>query len=251
MDLTPKERTIVALDVETAEEALELVTQLQQMVGMFKIGSRLFTSAGPKLVEKIVDGGNKVFLDLKFHDIPHQVASAVRSATRLRVAMLTVHAAGGREMLRRAAVSANETAQREGIATPSVVAVTVLTSIDSNVLAEIGILTSPVETVTRLALLAASAGVNGVVASPQEISAVRAAVADPSFLIVTPGIRPEFSETEDWATSDDQKRVASPKYALKAGADYLVVGRPITAAKDVAAAALRIATEIQGRAVAT
>jgi orotidine-5'-phosphate decarboxylase len=251
MNLTPKERTIVALDVETAEEALELVSQLQQLVGMFKVGSQLFTAAGPTLVEKIVGGGNKVFLDLKFHDIPHQVTNAVRSATRLGVSMLTVHASGGREMMRRAAVSASETATQEGIAPPSVVAVTMLTSIDTSVLAEIGITSSVSDMVGRLASLAASAGVNGVVVSPREISAVRAVVPDSGFLIVTPGIRPEFEETDDWSTSDDQKRVASPAFALAAGADYLVIGRPITAARDRAAAARGIATEIQLRATAT
>ena len=251
MNLTPRERTIVALDVETSEEALELVNQLRQLVGMFKVGSQLFTAAGPTLVEKIVGEGNRVFLDLKFHDIPHQVANAVRSATRLGVSMLTVHAAGGREMMRRAAVSAKETAEQAGVTPPSVVAVTVLTSIDKDVLTDIGITSSAADTVVRLASLATTAGVNGVVVSPKEISAVRAAVSDPNFLIVTPGIRPGFAETEEWATSDDQKRVASPAYALAAGADYLVIGRPITAAKDKVAAARGIATEIQGRATAT
>lgn len=251
MNLTPKERTIVALDIETAEEALEIVSQLRELVGMFKVGSQLFTAAGPTLVEKIVKGGNKVFLDLKFHDIPHQVANSVRSATRLGVSMITVHASGGREMMKRAAASATETAEREGITRPSLVAVTVLTSIDANVLSEIGIPSGPTDTVLRLASLAASAEMNGVVASPQEISAVRAAFPDPNFLIVTPGIRPDFETTEDWSMSDDQKRVASPAFALAAGADYLVIGRPITAANDRAAAIRRIATEMQGRAMAT
>ena len=251
MNLTPKERTIVALDVQTTEEALELVSQLQQEVGMFKVGSQLFTAAGPTLVEKLVKGGNKVFLDLKFHDIPNQVANAVRSATRLGVSLLTVHAAGGQEMMRRATASASETAEREGIMRPSLVAVTVLTSIDAKVLAEIGMTSDTAGTVLRLASLAASAGINGVVASPREISVVRDAVPDPNFLIVTPGIRPEFGATEDWSRTDDQKRVASPAFALAAGADYLVIGRPITAAKDRAAAARGIATEIQRRVTAT
>lgn len=243
MKTAAKEKLIVALDVRTSGEALELVTALSGSVGMFKIGSQLFTSAGPYLVKKIIAGGNRVFLDLKFHDIPHQVAGATRAAAELGVSMVTVHAAGGPEMLRRAAAAVKQVAGRENHT--RVVAVTVLTSIDSNVLSQIGMNANPVESVARLAALAESAGVDGVVASPQEVAKLRASIARRDFVIVTPGIRPEVVDSEPGAFADDQKRVASPRSALSAGADYLVVGRPITEAKDVVAAAETIVKQME------
>ena len=242
-EMKPKDRLIVALDVTTAAEALELVGQLQAIVGMFKVGSQLFTSAGPKVVEGIIKDGNKVFLDLKFHDIPHQVSGSVRSATELGVSMLTIHAAGGPEMMRRASESAKEAAERQGIPAPSIVAVTVLTSLDSKILNQIGFNDDATATATRLASLAAAAGIDGVVASPQEIAAIRSTVTDRDFLVVTPGIRPAQS-----STNDDQKRIASPAFALAAGASYLVVGRPITAASNPKTAAEQIIAEMEVRA---
>ena len=244
-ELKPKDRLIVALDVNTADEALNLADELHGMVGMFKVGSQLFTAAGPRLVEKIVGSGNRVFLDLKFHDIPHQVSGAVASATKLGVSLLTVHASGGSEMLRTAVEAAAEIAERERIERPNVVAVTVLTSIDSAVLDQIGVTSDATESVKRLALLAASAGVDGVVASPKEIGAIRSTIADQEFLIVTPGIRPNDSKRDDQASIDDQKRVAAPGFALAAGANYLVVGRPITGASDRAQAVERIVREME------
>jgi orotidine-5'-phosphate decarboxylase len=206
---------------------------------MFKIGSQLFTLAGPQIVRDVVASGAKVFLDLKFHDIPHQVAGAARSAAQLGVSLFTVHASGGAEMMRRAVEAAAEVAAREGTTRPAVLAVSVLTSMDASALAQIGISSSPEESVLRLVKLAEQAGVDGVVASPQEAERIRATVANREFLIVTPGIRPAGGD------EDDQRRVATPEAALRAGADYLVVGRPITAASDPVAAAQHIAAEMQ------
>jgi orotidine-5'-phosphate decarboxylase len=184
--MKPKDRLIVALDVTAAAEALDLVRQLQAVVGMFKVGSQLFTSAGPNVVEQIIKAGNKVFLDLKFHDIPHQVSGSVRSATELGVSMLTIHAAGGPEMMKRATETAKEAAERQRTAAPSIVAVTVLTSLDSKILSQIGFNDDATATAKRLASLAAAAGMDGVVASPQEITAIRSTVTDRDFLVVTP-----------------------------------------------------------------
>jgi orotidine-5'-phosphate decarboxylase len=240
-----KDRLIVALDVPTEDKALKLVDELQGLVGMFKVGSQLFTATGPGLVERIVGSGNRVFLDLKFHDIPHQVGGAVASATKLGVSLLTVHASGGPDMLLRASESAKETADRERIERPNIVAVTVLTSMDSKALNEIGVTTDANESAKRLALLAASARVDGVVASPQEIGTIRSTIPNADFLIVTPGIRPIDPKQDEQLVSDDQKRVATPGFALAAGANYLVVGRPITGAADVAEAATRIVGEME------
>src|SRR5688500_2623082 len=210
---------------------------------MFKIGSQLFTLAGPQIVKDVVSSGAKVFLDLKFHDIPHQVAGSARSAAQLGVSMFTVHASGGAEMMRRAVEAV---AEREGTVRSAVLAVSVLTSIDANTLSQIGINSSPEETVLRLVKLAEQSGVDGVVASPQEAETIRASVANRNFLIVTPGIRPARKD----AGADDQRRVATPEAALKAGADYLVVGRPITAAADPLAAAREIAAEMERALIA-
>jgi orotidine-5'-phosphate decarboxylase len=246
--MKPKDRLIVALDVKTADDALKLVSQLQGLVGMFKVGSQLFTSAGPSIVKEITGRGNRVFLDLKFHDIPHQVSGAVRSSVELGVSMLTIHASGGEEMMRRAAETAKEVAARAHVAAPSVVAVTVLTSIDSKMLGQVGFVDDTTATVKRLALLAAVAEIDGVVASPQEITAIRSTVSDPDFLVVTPGIRPTVSSTDASTSLDDQKRIATPAFALAAGASYLVVGRPITGAPDPAKAAHEIVAEMEVRA---
>jgi orotidine-5'-phosphate decarboxylase len=234
------DKLIVALDVDTPDNALTLVKELRTIVGMFKIGSQLFTLAGPQIVKDVVASGAKVFLDLKFHDIPHQVAGAARSAAQLGVSLFTVHASGGSQMMRSAVEAVAEVSEREKIARPAVLAVSVLTSIDARMLSEIGITSSPEESVLRLVKLAEQAGVDGVVASPQEAERIRATVANREFLIVTPGIRPAGKDA-----GDDQRRVATPEAALNAGASYLVVGRPITAASDPVAAAREIAAEME------
>lgn len=233
------DKLIVALDVDTPDQALDLVTDLRGVAGMFKIGSQLFTLAGPRIVKDIIASGAKVFLDLKFHDIPHQVAGSARSAAQLGVSLFTLHASGGAEMMQRAVEAVTEVADREGTTRPAVLAVSVLTSIDAAALSQIGINSSPEESVLRLVKLAEQSGVDGVVASPQEAATIRATVARQKFLIVTPGIRPAGND------AGDQRRIATPAAALNAGADYLVVGRPITAAADPVAAAREIAAEME------
>ena len=232
------EKLIIALDVDTAAKALALVDQLREVAGMFKIGSTLFTAAGPQIVKDIIASGARVFLDLKFHDIPHQVAGAARSAAELGVSMFTVHASGGPEMMKRASEAVADVATRAGTPRAAVLAISVLTSVDTAILSQIGVNESATDSVMRLVKLAAASGVDGVVASPQEVAAIRTAITDPNFLVVTPGIRPAQTE-------DDQRRVATPAAALAAGASYLVVGRPITGAPDPLAAARAIASEMQ------
>jgi orotidine-5'-phosphate decarboxylase len=221
--MTPRERLIVAVDVPKADAASELVDRLAGRVGLFKLGSQAFTAAGPELVREVVGRGERVFLDLKFHDIPNTVAGAVASAAQLGVSLATVHGLGGRAMLE-AAVGALPALGTK------LLAITILTSHDEATLGEIGVGGGVSDSVRRLALLAKDAGMDGVVASPHEVALVREACG-PGFLIVTPGIRPAG------AASGDQARAATPAAALSAGADYLVVGRPITEAKDPGAAA--------------
>src|SRR5688572_1082036 len=180
--MSVKDKLIVALDVESPAQALDLVRELHGVAGMFKVGSQLFTSAGPQIINDIIALDSKVFLDLKFHDIPHQVAGAARAAAELGVSLFTVHASGGSEMLSRAV---------EGAAGRSkVLAISVLTSIDATILSQIGVTTTPEESVLRLVKLAESSGVDGVVASPKEIKTIRREISRPEFLVVTPGIRP-------------------------------------------------------------
>lgn len=229
----------MALDVSTERQALELAYSLRGIVGMFKIGSQLFTQVGPKIVGEIVGSGNGVFLDLKFHDIPNTVSCAAIAATRLGVSIFNVHATGGREMMRRTADAVSEIAMNEGLKRPTVIAVTVLTSSDETMLAEVGIGSEPETQVRRLSLLAEASGMDGVVASPHEVAGIRSTVSRPGFLIVTPGVRPVE------AGLDDQKRVMTPTQAIRAGADYIVVGRPITSAKDPVESARRIVAEIE------
>ena len=232
-------KLIVALDVDTAAQARELFAALRDHAGMFKVGSQLFTAAGPEIVREIVSAGSRVFLDLKFHDIPNTVAAAAREAARLGVTLFNVHAFGGREMMRRAADAAAETAEREGLARPSLLAVTVLTSADAATLAEMGLTFTPEAQATLLARLASSCGVDGVVASAHEIRQVRSVVMRDNFLVVTPGVRQRD------ANHDDQKRVMSPADAVRAGADYIVMGRSIINAADPAATAREVAAEIE------
>ena len=232
-------KLIVALDVDTAEKARRFVDQLRDVVGIFKVGSQLFTAAGPKLVREIVSSGGKVFLDLKFHDIPNTVAAAAVESTRLGVSIFNVHAMGGIEMMRRTAEAVAETTQREGLDRPSVIAVTLLTSANEATLREIDVNSDPANLVVRLARMADSSGLDGVVASPKEAAAVRLAVTKTAFLIVTPGVRPSGAAT------NDQKRVTTPRDAILGGADYIVVGRPILNAAEPARAAAQIVEEIE------
>ena len=238
--MSAKDKLIVALDVDTTTKAFDLVKELHSVAGMFKIGSTLFTSAGPQIVRDIIARDSKVFLDLKFHDIPHQVAGAARSAAELGVSLFTIHSSGGSEMMRRAVDSVNEVAAKGGFRA-RVLAISVLTSIDATILSQIGVSSSPSESVMRLVRLAEDSGVDGVVASPQEIKTIRNIVSNPEFLVVTPGIRLSTNEPAD----EDQKRVATPGAAIAAGASYLVVGRPITGAPDPVAAAIQIVAEMQ------
>lgn len=232
-------KLIVALDVETAEEARRLVNMLRGVAGMFKIGSQLFTAAGPSLVREIVNSGEKVFLDLKFHDIPNTVAAAGVEATRLGVSIFNVHAAGGSEMMRRTAAAVAESAKAEGLTRPLIIAVTVLTSANDATLAEVGFTYKPAELVRRFSLLAEASGMDGVVASPREVAIVRSAVKKREFIVITPGVRLAGSALAD------QKRVTAPHEAMMAGADYLVVGRPILEATDPVEAAQQIIEEME------
>ena len=238
MTETGKEKLILALDVDTADRALALFEELRDVVGMFKIGSQLFTAAGPQIVRDIVSQGGQVFLDLKFHDIPNTVAAAGIEATRLGVSIFNIHASGGVEMMKRTADAVAETAAREGLKRPKVIAVTLLTSMDDAALGEIGIDTAAKQLVTHFARAASDSGLDGVVASPQEIKLIRAAVAQSNFLIVTPGIRSASD------AADDQRRTMTAVEAVRAGADYLVVGRPITAAVDRVDAARRVVSQM-------
>ncbi len=239
MNSIAKDRLIVALDVSTERRALELVDSLRGIVGMFKIGAQLFTEAGPKIVSQIASSGNGVFLDLKFHDIPNTVSCAAVAATRLGVSIFNVHASGGREMMRRTADAVSQVAINEGLKRPSIIAVTVLTSSDAAMLSEVGIDSEPEAQVRRLSLLAEASGMDGVVASPQEVTVVRSTVMGSGFLIVTPGVRPAG------ALLDDQKRVMTPAQAIRTGADYIVVGRPITSAKDPVKSTAEILEEME------
>jgi orotidine-5'-phosphate decarboxylase len=212
---------------------MALARKLQGVAGIFKVGSQLFTTEGPRAVQKLAGLGFDIFLDLKFHDIPNTVAGAVAAAAKLpRVRLLTLHAAGGVEMMRAARKAAGARKSR-----PALLAVTVLTSLDAEALRAIGMSGSPASQAVALARLAEKAGMDGVVTSAREVCAIRQACG-PKFLIVVPGIRPAA------ASLDDQSRVATPAEAIGAGADYLVVGRPITAASNPRTAALAIGNEI-------
>ena len=238
MPTDPKERLIVALDVDTLDAALDMVERLDGLVRRYKIGSQLFTAAGPTAVEAVRKRGGEVFLDLKYHDIPNTVAGAAREAARLGVFMFNVHASGGLAMLR--AATEAKTAAGAGNRRPLVIAVTVLTSLDRAALSrELGVSSSVEGHVLQLCRLAKEAGLDGCVASPNEISTIRNQLGT-DWVIVTPGVRPAGADI------NDQSRIATPGAAARAGAHYLVVGRPITAAADPSAAARAILTEIAG-----
>jgi orotidine-5'-phosphate decarboxylase len=242
---SPADRLLVALDVPSLDEADALLGRLDGIITGCKIGSQLFTAAGPAAIETARKRGFRVFLDLKYHDIPNTVGLAVREATRLGVFMLDIHASGGLAMARAAAEAATKAAGDFAMPRPLCLGVTVLTSLDRRALQrEVGVPTSVESHVLHLAWLACEAGLDGCVASAQEISPLRLAMG-PRWVIVTPGIRPEpDARTPGSARADDQVRIATPRRALAAGADYLVVGRPISAAKDPAAAAAAMVTEL-------
>lgn len=250
-----KEKIIVALDVATAEEARRIIGELRFEVGAFKIGLQLFTAAGASFVRETVEAGTKLFLDLKFHDIPNTVARASVEAARLGVWMFNVHAVGGGEMMRKTIDSVREVCVKENLTQPKIIAVTVLTSADQETLSEVGIASETGQQVLKLARLTAKCGLDGVVASPLEIKMIRSAIDSEDFLIVTPGIRSEAAKenqeqtTQDKGriaeTFDDQKRVMTSQAAIAAGADYIVVGRPILQAADKIAATKKIIEEIE------
>ena len=238
------EKIIVALDVETAAEAREIIAELRGEVGAFKIGLQLFTAVGASFVREVVEQNVKIFLDVKFHDIPNTVSKAAVEVARLGVWMFNVHALGGGEMMDKTVESVREVCEKENLTQPKIIGVTVLTSSDQETLREVGIETEIDTQVVNLARLAAKCGLDGVVASPREIKAIRENVKNEDFLIVTPGIR--SSETKNqFATKDDQKRVMTPGEAISAGSDYLVVGRPITQSENKISAVREILEEIQ------
>lgn len=228
----PRDRLIVALDVSSSAAAQKIVAQIGESAHIFKVGKQLFTAEGPGVVRDLAAAGRKVFLDLKFHDIPNTVAAAVAEAAKLKVAMLTVHASGGGKMLR----AAVEAASRAAVP-PMILAVTVLTSMEDSDLPGIGVRGTVIDQTLRLATLAITNGCDGIVTSAHEVRELRSELGD-DFAVVTPGVRPAGAE------KGDQARVVTPAEAISAGATHIVVGRPITAAPDPAAAAIEIIQQI-------
>jgi len=237
--MNPKDRLIVALDVNSEEKATVLVRKLKGDVKIFKLGLELFSSCGPDIIRAIKEEGCGVFLDLKFHDIPNTVAKAAACVTRAGVSMFNVHALGGYDMMKRAAEAVKDEVAGKSIKRPKILAVTMLTSASENDLKKLGINDNMKSVVLRLAGLAKEAGLDGVVASAKEAKDIKKDLGS-SFLVVTPGVRPS------WAKVGDQKRVATPSEAVKAGADYIVVGRPVIEAPDPVEAVKKILKEIEG-----
>ena len=234
----PHERIFIPIDTPDLDRALKIATTLKDLVGGVKIGKEFFTALGPEGVARVTELGMPLFADLKFHDIPNTVAGAVRSAVHLKPIILNVHAQGGRTMLEAACDAAAEEAAKIGIPVPLLLGVTVLTSLDDDDLSDIGVSDSTLDQVKRLAALSQECGLDGVVCSAAEIVALRD-TCDPDFKLLTPGIRPT------WAAAGDQKRIVTPGEAIKRGADFLVIGRPIYGADDPAEAAKKIAAEIE------
>jgi len=233
------DRVIIALDVATFDEARQLMEQLSNKAGMFKVGSQLFTSVGPDIIREIKGKGKRLFLDLKFHDIPNTVARASEVATELGVDMFNVHVSGGLEMMRAAAEATKSKASELGIEKPIILGVTILTSIDALTFQQdFASSNSLQEQIVYMARLAQRAGLDGVVASPQEIQFIRIACGN-DFVVVTPGVRPE------WAAQDDQKRTMTPAEALAAGANYVVIGRPIYQSPEPANALKRVLQQLE------
>jgi len=233
-----RERVIVALDTDTLRKAKQLVKKLKDSIKIFKVGAELFTACGPKVVDMVHEAGAQVFLDLKFHDIPNTVAGAARMAAKMGVFMFNVHISGGLRMLQEACIASAEEARKNNIAAPKLIGVTVLTSLNQEEMnGEVGIPGTVEETVLRYATLAQKTGLDGVVASAKEVAAIRAELGK-SFMLVTPGIRPAWSEKQD------QSRIVTPKQAFELGSDYIVVGRPITQAKNPAEAAQKVFEEL-------
>jgi orotidine-5'-phosphate decarboxylase len=240
MDLTAKERLVLALDVDDFKKAEELVSKLSDCVGVFKVGSQLFTAEGAKVINMVNERGGKVFLDLKFHDIPNTVARAAEVATKLGVYIFNVHTSGGYEMMEAASEASKKISLALGVRKPLILGVTLLTSINQEILEkEIGIKKKLEEQVVHLAKLAKAAGLDGVVASSWEIKEIRKTCGE-DFVILTPGIRPAGK------SSDDQKRIMTPREAIKLGADFLVIGRPIRNASNPVEAAKEILREMEG-----
>lgn len=237
------EKLIVALDVDSADAARAVISDLVGIADTFKIGLQLFCSAGGTFVRELVEGGSRIFLDLKFHDIPTTVSKAGIEAAKLGVWMFNVHASGGSEMMKRTANDVGEFCFKSNLPVPRIIGVTVLTSSNADTLREVGVGREVDQQVAGLARLSAESGMHGVVASSNEIDVIRNTVEDPEFLIVTPGIRLSS------ATNDDQKRVMTPGEAILKGSSYLVVGRPIVAAPDPCAAAQRILDEMDSVAL--
>ncbi len=233
----PRSRLAVALDLPTRDALLAAARTLATEVGVLKLGLEAFVSEGPGLVRDVTAAGARVFLDLKLHDIPNTVGRAAAAAVRTGASILNCHAAGGPEMMKVFGAESREAASKAGLSLPSLIAVTVLTSLDPETLSRIGFSGTPREAAVRLAILAKESGLDGVVCSPEEAAAIRAACGK-DFLLVVPGVRPAGTET------GDQKRVSTPGDAIRAGADLLVVGRPILAATDPVAAARAIVAEI-------
>ncbi|TAJ86522.1 orotidine-5'-phosphate decarboxylase [bacterium] len=233
-----RERLILALDVDDLERVKESVRLLASEVGMFKVGKQLFTHAGPQAVKLIQDMGGEVFLDLKFHDIPNTVAKAAIEATRLGVKMFNVHASGSLEMMRLTVREVSRVCRQENLRKPMMLAVTVLTSLNKSDLEKVGVDGEVTDQVIRLALLTKEAGMDGVVASPQEVAPIRTACGR-RFIIVSPGVRPQRRKR------NDQRRVMTPEEAIRAGVDYIVVGRPIMEAKDPLSAVREIISEME------
>jgi orotidine-5'-phosphate decarboxylase len=239
MTLANSERIIVALDVDSTMAADSVIGELAGRVGAFKVGLQLFSAAGPQYVRRLTERGIRVFLDLKFHDIPNTVAKAAVEASKLGVWMLNVHASGGREMMERTVQEVGSECERTGMKRPLMIAVTVLTSSNEEALRETGVSNEVEKQVGNLARLAAVSNMDGVVASPREVEVIRREVLNPEFLTVTPGIRPKAG------TLDDQKRVTTFGQALANGSDYVVIGRPITQASDRVAAVEQILSEVE------
>ena len=233
-----KEKLIIALDVSSADRALEIVDRLSDYTGVFKVGFELYVSAGPSIVEKIQDKGKKVFLDLKFHDIPNTVAKAALAATKLGVYMFNLHTSGGLDMMIKCREAVDQYCAKANVKRPKIIGVTALTSLDNDMLKnELGIPHGVKTQVKHLALLAKKAGLDGVVASPHEIALIKKHCGN-EFLVVTPGIRPS------WSLPDDQMRTATPRDALRGGADYIVMGRGILKQEDPIKALELISLEI-------